>query len=172
VREPRIPEPSVSPSAVIAPGSHIFGDVTIGPEAFILFGVVARAEVDRIEIGTRTNIQDNSVLHCDEGVPCVIGERVTVGHSAVVHGALVEDDALIGIGAKALNRSKVGKGALLAAGSVLAEGKEVPPFTLAMGIPAKPVRDLTQEEITRTAEGVDHYMALASLYREIFTNLP
>jgi carbonic anhydrase/acetyltransferase-like protein (isoleucine patch superfamily) len=171
MREPHIPRPTIAPTAVIAPGSHISGDVTIGPETFILFGVVARAELDRIEIGARTNIQDNSVLHCDEGVPCLIGDRVTVGHSAVVHGAVVEDDALIGIGAKALNRSKVGKGALLAAGSVLAEGKEVPPYTLAMGIPAKPVRELTEEEIARTVEGVEHYNALASAYREIFANL-
>lgn len=150
----------------------MYGDVTIGAGAFILFGVVVRAELDRIVIGARTNIQDNSVLHCDEGVPCLIGERVTVGHSAVVHGAVVGDDALIGIGAKALNRSTIGEGALLAAGSVLAEGKEIPPHTLAMGIPAKPVRELTGEEIARNAEGVEHYLALAAAYREIFANLP
>lgn len=171
MRDPHLPEPSIAPTAVVAPGAHIYGDVSIGPDAFILFGVVVRAELDRIEIGAKTNIQDNSVLHCDEGVPCLVGDRVTVGHSAVVHGAVVEDDALIGIGAKALNRSRVGKGALLAAGSVLAEGKEVPPYTLAMGIPAKPVRDLTEKEIARSAEGVEHYAALAAAYREIFANL-
>jgi carbonic anhydrase/acetyltransferase-like protein (isoleucine patch superfamily) len=172
MRDPHIPQPTIAADAVVAPGARVYGNVTIGARAFILFGVVVRAELDRIEIGAQTNIQDNSVLHCDEGVPCLVGERVTVGHSAVVHGAVVGDDALIGIGAKALNRSTVGEGALLAAGSVLAEGKEIPPYTLAMGIPAKPVRELTGEEIARNAEGVGHYLALATAYREIFANLP
>lgn len=172
MRDPFIPEPKIDPSALIAPGAHVHGDVTIGARSFILFGVVIRAELDRITIGEETNVQDNSVFHCDEDVPCLVGDRVTVGHAAVVHGAIVEDRALIGIGAKMLNRSKVGEGALLAAGSVLAEGKEVPPWTLAMGIPAKPIRDLTDEEIRRNDEGVDHYLQVAQAYREIFSNSP
>lgn len=172
MRDPFIPEPKIDPSALIAPGAHVHGDVTIGARSFILFGVVIRAELDRITIGEETNVQDNSVFHCDEDVPCLVGDRVTVGHAAVVHGAIVEDRALIGIGANVLNRSKVGEGALLAAGSVLAEGKEVPPWTLAMGIPAKPIRDLTDEEIRRNDEGVDHYLQVAQAYREIFSNSP
>lgn len=143
--------------------------MTIAADVFVLFGVVIRAELDRIEIGVATNVQDNAVLHCDEGVPCLVGERVTVAHGAVVHGAVVESDALIGIGAKVLNRATVGEGAWIAAGSVLPEGKSVPPWTLAVGMPARPIRELTDEEVARASDGVDHYLELAGLYREIFS---
>ena len=142
--------------------------MTIGEGVFVLFGVVIRAELDRIDVGAQTNIQDNSVLHCDEGIPCVLGKRVTVGHAAVVHGALVGDRCLIGIGARLLNRSRLGEGAWLASGSVLTEGKEIPPWTLGMGIPAKPVRELTEAEIERADEGVDHYQELMERYRHFF----
>lgn len=168
MRPPRVPKPSIDPRALVAPGAHVHGQVTIGAEAFVLFGTVIRAELDRIVVGRQTNIQDNAVLHCDEGVPCIVGERVTIGHAAVVHGATVGDRALVGIGAKALNNSRLGEGALLAAGSVLTEGKEIPPWTLAMGIPAKPIRELTEAEIAKNDEGVDHYLLLAAAYREIF----
>ncbi len=161
-----LPEPKIDPRALVAPGAHIYGDVTLDSGVFVLFGVVIRAELDRVEVGAQTNIQDNSVLHCDEDVPCVLGRRVTVGHAAVVHGALVGDSCLIGIGAKLLNRSRLGEGAWLASGSVLAEGKEIPPWTLGMGIPAKPVRELTAAEIERQNEGVDHYQELMERYRE------
>jgi carbonic anhydrase/acetyltransferase-like protein (isoleucine patch superfamily) len=165
---PDLPEPTIDPEALILPGAEVHGDVTLGRGVFVLFGVVIRAELDRVEIGAETNIQDNTVVHCDEDVPCVIGARVTVGHAAVVHGALVGDNCLVGIGAKLLNRSRLGEGAWLAAGSVLAEGKEIPPWTLGLGIPAKPVRELTEDEIRRQVEGVDHYQDLRMLYRARF----
>ncbi len=167
MRGPHIPEPEIHPTALIAPGAVVHGDVTIDSDVFVLFGSVIRAELDRIVVGPETNLQDNSVLHCDEGVPCLVGRRVTVGHSAVVHGAVVEDRALVGVGAKTLNRSRIGEGAWLAAGSLLPEGKTIPPWTLAMGIPAQPVRDLTEDEIARADEGVDHYLELLAVYREI-----
>lgn len=167
MRAPHIPVPEIHPSALIAPGARIYGNVTVGAEVFVLFGAVIRAELDRIEVGAETNVQDNAVFHCDEGVPCLVGERVTVGHGAVVHGAAVGDRALIGIGARALNRSTIGEGAWLAAGSVLTEEKTIPPWTLAMGTPAEPVRELTDEEIGRADEGVDHYLELLTAYREI-----
>lgn len=167
MKAPFIPEPKIHPTALVAPGALIYGDVTIDTDVFVLFGVVIRAELDRIEIGAQSNVQDNSVLHCDEGIPCLVGERVTIGHGAMVHGAIVGARALVGIGAKVLNRSTVGVGAWLAAGSVLAEGAAIPPWTLAMGIPAKPVRELTDEEVTRAEENVDHYLELAVAYREI-----
>jgi carbonic anhydrase/acetyltransferase-like protein (isoleucine patch superfamily) len=167
MREPHIPQPSIDPSAVVAPGAHIYGDVTIGANSFVLFGAVIRAELDRISIGVDTNIQDNAVLHCDDGLPGIIGDRVTIGHSAVVHGATVGDKALIAIGAKALNGSVIGEGAWLGAGSVLGKGKEVPPWTLAVGVPARPIRKLTGEEVRRAEEGVEHYLALTEAYREI-----
>jgi carbonic anhydrase/acetyltransferase-like protein (isoleucine patch superfamily) len=172
LRDPFVPRPEIHPNAVISPGSHIYGHVEIGAHTFVLFGAVIRAELDRITIGNETNIQDNAVLHCDEDVPCLVGDRVTIGHSAVVHGAVVENGVLIGIGAKALNRARIGEGAWLAAGSVLAEGKEISPWTLAMGAPAVPVRDLTEDEIRRADGGVDHYLQLAEVYRELFSKLP
>lgn len=169
MRSPHIPRPKIHDSAVIAPGAHLYGDVTVDADVFVLFGAVIRAELDRIVIGAETNIQDNCVFHCDEDVPALIGRRVTVGHSAVVHGAEIGDRALIGIGAMALNRSSIGEGAWLAAGSVLPEGKTIPPWTLAMGTPAKPVRELTEAEIAHADEGVEHYLELAATYREIFS---
>lgn len=168
MRTPYIPEPRIHPDAVVAPNATVRGQVEIGAETFLLFGVVVRAELDRIVVGAETNVQDNSVLHCDEDVPCTLGNRVTVGHAAVVHGATVGDGALIGIGARALNNSILGEGAWLGAGSVLTEGKEIPPWTLALGVPAKPVRELTDDEIRRANDGVDHYLHLADAYRELF----
>jgi len=167
VRPPNIPRPRIDPEAVVAPGAHIYGDVTIGVDSFILFGVVIRAELDRITIGWETNVQDNAVLHCDEGIPCQVGNRVTIGHGAVVHGSTVADRALIAIGARALNNSTIGEGAWLGAGAVLAEGKKIPPWTLAVGVPARPVRELTEEEISHANDGVDHYLELAAAYRKI-----
>lgn len=160
--------PTIHPTALIAPSAHVYGDVVIGADVFVLFGVVIRAEFDQIVIGTETNIQDNSVFHCDDGVPALVGHRVTVGHSAVIHGATVGDRALVGIGAMALNRSQIGEGAWLAAGSVLPEGKTVPPWTLAVGSPARPVRELTEDEVRRADNGVSTYLDLARQYREIF----
>ncbi len=169
MRSPHIPEPKIHPGALIAPGAHIYGDVTIDSKAVVLFGAVIRAELDRITIGAQTNVQDNAILHCDEEMPCHVGARVTLGHAVVIHGATIGDRALIGIGARVLNRATVGEGAWLAAGSVLPEGKTIPPWTLAMGMPARPVRDLTPEEIEHADHGVDHYLELADAYREIFT---
>ncbi|HVR77110.1 MAG TPA: gamma carbonic anhydrase family protein [Acidimicrobiia bacterium] len=163
---PSSPEPVIDPTAVVLPGARIHGQVTIGPRSFVLFGAVIRADLDRIVIGSETNIQDNAVLHCDEGIPCLLGDRVTVGHSAVVHGALVGDRCLVGIGGLLLNRSRLGEGAWLAAGSVLPEGREIPPWTLAMGTPARPIRELTAAEIARADEGVDSYVGLLGHYRQ------
>jgi carbonic anhydrase/acetyltransferase-like protein (isoleucine patch superfamily) len=162
---PPLPEPVIDPTALVLPGAQVHGQVTIGPRSFVLFGAVIRADMDRIVIGAETNIQDNAVLHCDEDIPCLLGDRITVGHSAVVHGAVVGDRCLIGIGALLLNGSRLGEGSWLAAGSVLPEGREIPPWTLAMGTPARPVRALTPAEIERADDGVDHYVTLMDRYR-------
>lgn len=155
----------IHPSAFVAPTAEIHGRVAIGPQAVVMFGVVIRAELDVVLVGARTNVQDNAVLHCDLGIPCVIGEDVTIGHSAVVHGATVHDHSLIGIGALVLNRAEVGEGAWLAAGSVLPEGKSIPAWTLAMGTPARPVRDLSEADVERQRSGVADYLRFAELYR-------
>lgn len=160
--------PAIHRSAFVAPGAHVLGDVTIGAEAVILFGVVIRAEFDRIVIGDRTNVQDGTVVHCDAGIPTSIGSRVTIGHAAVIHGATVGDDCLVGIGARALNRSVLGQGAWLGAGAVLTEGTEIPPWTLALGIPARPVRELRVDEVDRQRSGVEDYQRIAARYRSEF----
>lgn len=160
-----LPEPSIHPDAYVAPTAVVRGRVEIGRRAVVMFGVVMRAEFDVIEVGEETNIQDNSVVHCDEGVPARIGSRVTVGHAAVIHGATVGDNCLVGIGSRALNGSVLGEGAWLAAGSVLPEGREIPAYTLAMGTPAKPIRELRPEEIERQRSGVDDYLRLGATYR-------
>lgn len=162
-------EPTVHPGAFVAPDAHIYGDVTIGERAVILFNVVIRAEFDQISIGVETNIQDGTVVHCDAGIPARIGDRVTVGHAAVVHGATVGDHCLVGIGSRALNRSILGEGSWLGAGAILTEGSEIPPWTLALGIPARPVRELRSDEIERQRAGVDDYQEIAAAYRRRFT---
>lgn len=149
----------------MAENATIRGSVEIGERAVVLFGAVLRAEHDRVVVGAETNIQDNAVVHCDAGFPATIGSRTTIGHSAVVHGAVIGDSCLIGIGALALNGSRLGEGAWLAAGSVLPERREIPPFTLAMGTPAEPRRELTEEEVGRQRSGVRTYLELANLYR-------
>lgn len=156
--------PEIDPSAFVAGSATVRGSVTIGARAVILFGAVLRAERDMVKVGERTNIQDNAVVHCDPGFPALIGAATTVGHGAIVHGAIVGDGCLVGIGAAALNGSRVGDGAWLAAGSVLAEGHEIPPFTMAVGTPARPRRELTAEEVERQRSGVETYLELARLY--------
>lgn len=160
-------DPSIDPDAFVASTARVFGKVAVLARAVILFGAVVRAEHDAVTIGEESNLQDNVVVHCDAGYPARIGRRVTVGHAAVVHGATVGDHCLVGIGAMALNGSTLGEGSWLAAGSLLPEGKSVPPWTLALGTPAKPVRELTEEEIRRAAAGVDAYLELGSLYRSL-----
>lgn len=158
--------PVIEPGAFVAPNATVRGAVRIGVGAVILFGAVLRAEEDRVEIGAESNIQDNVVVHCDAGFPARIGERTTVGHAAVVHGAEIGDGCLVGIGALALNGSVLEEGAWLAAGSVLPEGKRIPAWTLAVGTPARPLRELTQEEIERQRSGMRTYLRLRDLYAE------
>lgn len=162
-------EPSIHPGAWVAPDAHVYGDVHIGDAAVVLFGVVIRAEFDRISIGERTNVQDGTIVHCDEGVPTRIGSDVTIGHAVVVHGATVGDHCLVGIGSRALNGSTLGEGAWLAAGSILTEGSEIPPWTLGLGVPARPVRELRPEEIERQRSGVADYLRIADGYRDLLS---
>jgi carbonic anhydrase/acetyltransferase-like protein (isoleucine patch superfamily) len=163
-----LPEPSIDPAAFVAPTAQLYGSVVVRRAAVIMFGAVLRAEMESITIGVESNVQDNAVFHTDAGYPVHIGNRVTVGHAAVVHGATVADHCLVGIGSIMLNGSSLGEGAWLAAGSMLTPGKEIPPWTLAAGSPAKPIRDLRPEEIASQDEGVGHYLEFADLYRVRF----
>lgn len=159
-----IPAPQIDRTAFVAPNAVLHGRITVEARAVIMFGTVIRAELDSVHIGTETNIQDNCVLHVDEGFPVILGNRATVGHAAVVHGANIGDHCLIGIGARVLNGSVLGEGSWLAAGSLLPEGKSIPPWTLALGTPAKPIRDLTSDEIAHQRAGVDQYVQFGAAY--------
>lgn len=159
--------PVFHPTAFVAPGVIIYGDATLRANSVIMFGVVIRAEFGPVEVGCYSNIQDGVVMHVDEGFPCTVGAHSTVGHSAVLHGTTIGDRCLVGIGARALNGSELGEGAWLASGAVLPEGRKIPPWTLALGIPAKPVRELTEAEIERQRHGVESYQRLATTYRQL-----
>ena len=163
----RLASPVIHPAAYIASTARIFGDVVVKADAVVMFGVVIRAETERIVVGEETNIQDNSVLHADRGFPTLVGRRVTIGHLALVHGAVVGDHCLLGMGAIALNGSVMGEGSWLAAGSVLGEAKEIPPWTIAVGTPARPLRELRPHEIQRAEMGIEEYLTLGATYRRI-----
>ena len=137
---------TIDPSAFIAPNATLMGTVTIGCDASVWFGVVIRADMAPITIGEGTNIQDNSVLHVDHGKPTVLGDRVTVGHRAIVHGATVEHDVIIGMGSIILNEAVIGAESIIGAGAVVTERSKIPPRSLVLGIPGKVVRPITEAE--------------------------
>ena len=155
----------VDPSAFIAPGAVVLGDVTIGAESSVWFNAVIRGDTDAIRIGRQTNIQDLCVLHADAGFPCIIGDRVTVGHSAIVHGAIVEDDVMIGMRAVVMNGAKIGAGSLVAVGAIVLEGMEVPPGSVVMGAPARIKRQLEPRDQERIRHAAEHYVQAAKAYR-------
>lgn len=158
--------PQIHPSVFIAPNAIVVGDVTVEEEASIWFGCVLRAEEAPIHIGPRSNIQDLTVIHTDVNRPCRVGAGVTVGHRAVLHGAVVEDGALIGIGAIVLNGAIVGTEAIVGAGAVVPESAIIPPRTLALGVPVKVVRELREEEVRRLRRDAAHYVEKARAYRQ------
>lgn len=157
--------PNVADSAWVADSAEVMGDVTLGNQVGIWFGVVVRGDTDAIRIGERTNIQDLSVLHADVGMPLSIGSGVTVGHKAMLHGCTVGDDSLIGIGAVVLNGAKIGKGCLVGAGSLVTEGKEFPDGSMIIGSPAKVVRQLTPEQLEGLRQSAQHYVANAQRFK-------
>ncbi len=158
--------PEIHPDAWIAPSAQVIGKVRIGAGASVWFGAVLRGDNEWLEIGPGSNVQDNAVAHSDPGFPMTLGANVTVGHSAIVHGCLVEDGALIGMGAAVLNGARIGTGALIGAGALVTEGKTIPAGSLAVGSPAKVVRELgtdARERLLATARG---YQARVALYRD------
>lgn len=164
--------PHIDPSAFIAPGCRIIGDVTIGPDVSIWYNCVLRADVSRIEIGARSNIQDGSVVHCDgptpiapEGCPTIIGADVLIGHMAMVHGCTIHDRGFIGLGAIIMNGCVVESDAMLGAGALLPEGKHMGPRELWVGRPAKRVRELPDTVITGMKMGAAHYVENGKLHK-------
>lgn len=156
--------PRIHDSAFIAPGCTIIGDVEIGAGSSVWYNCVLRADVSRIVIGERSNVQDGSVLHCDpprpgdpEGSPLIIGDDVLIGHMAMVHGCTIHDRGFVGLGAIAMNKSVIGNNAMLAAGAMLTEGKVMEPRSLWGGRPARFMRELSDEAIAAMRIGTAHY---------------
>lgn len=139
-------DPKVDAEVFVAPTASVVGDVTLHAGASVWYGAVLRGDVERISVGADSNVQDNCTLHADPGFPVTVGERVSIGHNAVVHGATVEDDCLIGMGATVLNGAVIGAGSLVAAQALVPQGMRVPPGSLVAGVPAKVKRELTEEE--------------------------
>ena len=159
--------PRIAQSAYIDSSAQVIGDVAIGERSSVWLNVSIRGDVNYIRIGDESNIQDNSVLHVDRDLyPCIIGNRVTVGHRVVLHGCEIADEALIGIGAVVLNGAKIGEGAVIAAGALVPEGMEVAPNTLVMGTPAKIRREVTQDEQKRFRENCRNYVKISAIYKE------
>lgn len=162
----------IHPTAFIAPNAIVVGEVTVGEEASVWFGVVIRGDTEAVVIGPQTNVQDGCILHADPGEPCVVGTRVSLGHGAIVHAATIEDEALIGIRATVLNGARVGRGSLVAAGALIPPGMVIPPQSLVMGVPGKVIRAVNAEDRTRIQQTADHYVAYAQVYAEAYGHSP
>ncbi len=158
--------PTIHPSTFVAPTASIIGDASLGADSSAFYGVSVRGDTATITVGTGTNLQDNVVLHADPGFPTTVGDRVSVGHSAVVHGCTIGDDCLIGMSATVMNGAVIGTGSLVAAGAVVLEGMEVPPRSLVAGVPAKVRRPLSDEEFESIRDNAAHYRKLAQEHRE------
>ena len=157
--------PQIDSTAWVAPDAVVLGRVKLKARSSIWYGCVLRGDFEWIEVGEETNVQDGSILHVDFGYPCILGDRVTLGHRAVVHGSIVGDGALIGIAATVLSRCVIGEGALIAAGAVVMEGVHVPPHTLWAGCPARQLKELNQSQRERLAATYKHYVNNAAAFR-------
>ena len=157
--------PAVADTAWVADSAQVIGRVTLAEGSSVWFGVVIRGDTEAISIGRASNIQDNSVLHADHGMPLVIGEQVTVGHQAMLHGCTIGDGSLIGIGAVVLNGAKIGKNCLVGAGALVTEGKEFADGCMILGSPAKAVRQLSEAQIEALKLSAQHYMDNARRYK-------
>jgi carbonic anhydrase/acetyltransferase-like protein (isoleucine patch superfamily) len=157
--------PQISEGVWIADSAEVMGAVEIGQDASIWFGAVVRGDSESIRIGAGTNIQDASVLHADVGKPLIIGDHVTVGHQVMLHGCIIGDGSLIGIGAVVLNGARIGKGCLVGAGALVTEGKEFPDGSMIIGSPAKAVKELTEEQRQGLLASARHYVDNARRFR-------
>jgi carbonic anhydrase/acetyltransferase-like protein (isoleucine patch superfamily) len=151
----------IDPTVYVAPGAQILGNVTIGAESSVWCNAVLRSDAEAITIGSRSNVQDLCVLHVDIRRPCTLGDRVSLGHGAIVHGAIVEDDVLIGMGAIVLNDAHIGAGSIIAAGAVVPEGMQIPPGSIVMGTPARVHRAVEAKDTERIQFAARYYAELA-----------
>jgi len=158
--------PQVAKDAFIAPTAILIGDVTVRSGASVWFGSVLRGDMDRIDIGERSNVQDNSTIHTDENEPTLVGPDVTIGHMALVHSSIVDANVLIGQAAVLVGRNRVGSGTIVGAGAVLPEGFEAPARSLVLGVPARVIREVRDEDARWTVGAAAHYAELSAWYRE------
>jgi carbonic anhydrase/acetyltransferase-like protein (isoleucine patch superfamily) len=154
----------VHPSVFIASGVVVIGDVTIEEEASIWFNAVLRGDTTTIRVGKRSNIQDGCILHADPGFPCTLGVGVTLGHAAIVHGATIGDNVVIGMRSVVMNGAHVGENSIIGVGAVVTAGTKIPPGSLVLGLPAKVRRALTPAEIEGNRATADHYVRAAKQY--------
>ncbi len=159
-------EPQVAPDAFVAPTAVLIGDVVVEEGASVWFGAVLRGDFDRIVVGAGSSVQDNCVVHTNEDLPTVIGQNVTVGHLSLLEGCVIEDGAIVGMGSIVLNRAHVGSRVMLAAGSVVTEGSEIPPEVLAAGAPAEARKDLDGSSSKWVEGAAREYQALRLRYME------
>ncbi|WP_024286670.1 gamma carbonic anhydrase family protein [Cellulomonas sp. KRMCY2] len=159
--------PEVHETAWIAANAALIGKVRVHADASVWFGAVLRGDIDEIELGAGSNLQDNVVVHTEQGFPAIVGNNVSVGHGAVVHGCTIEDGCLIGMNATVLTGARVGRDSLVAAGSVVLEGTTIPPRSLVAGVPGKVRRELTDEEVAALHGNSSRYVTRANDYRAL-----
>lgn len=166
IRQYKGKTPEIASSAYIDDSAHVIGDVIIGEESSVWFNATIRGDVNYIRIGARTNIQDSSVLHVTKGThPLFIGNEVTVGHNVTLHGCIIKDRCLIGMGAIVLDGAEVGEDSIVGAGALIKEGMRVKPRTLVVGVPAREVRQLSDEEVQRIKTSAGNYIDYMSEYK-------
>jgi carbonic anhydrase/acetyltransferase-like protein (isoleucine patch superfamily) len=158
-------KPRIDVTVFVARTATVLGDVTVGPNASVWFGAVLRGDMGPITIGENTNIQDNAVVHVDFGFPTVIGRNVSVGHSAIIHGASIGDDCIIGMHATILNGARIGAGCIVGAGAIVMQGQEVPPGSIVLGIPAKFKKHADDETRAMIRRNWEIYADFARQYR-------
>ncbi len=156
--------PILDPTAWAAPSADLIGDVRMRAGSSVWFGAVIRADNTPILLGADSNVQDGAIGHSDPGAPLTIGERVTVGHAAILHGCTIHDEALVGMGARILNGAVIGEGCIVGAGALVTEGKHFEPDCLIVGVPARVVRRLEPEQRAMLRASADHYRARAAHY--------
>ena len=161
--------PQIHDTAFVAPGACLIGDVEIGPGASVWYNCVLRADLNRIVVGARSNVQDGTIIHVEPDLPALIGEDALVGHMALLHACTVEDRAFVGMGSIAMDGARIGAGAMLAAGALLAPGKAVPPRELWAGRPARMMREIGDDELARMASQTALYCDLARRHRACLT---
>lgn len=150
-------QPTRGDGVFVAPGAAVIGRVALGPGASVWYNAVLRGDVSEIQVGAESNIQDLTMVHCDEGFPAIIGSRVTIGHSCIIHGCTIGDHTLVGMGTTILNGARIGENCLVGAGSLITEGKEFPPGSVIMGRPAKVIREVSERELELIRNGHRNY---------------